>query len=232
MTTRILALCAGLLALGLAGSAQATLLGRLPSSASVTGYLAYYDTTTNLTWLENANVNGAMTWSAANAWAAGLNIDGVTGWALPSVTDTGAPGCDYAYSGTDCGYNVQTTSGSTVYSAMASMYYDTLGSLGYCDTSGNCPQTGYGLANNYVFASIQDGFYWSATEYATNTIGAWAFSFGDGTQGPFLKSDTHYAWAVHAGDVGAGVPEPGTVWLMGVGLVGLLGVRRRRLALR
>lgn len=66
-----------------------------------------------------------MDWSTANAWAAGLNFNGLTGWRLPTVTDTGTPGCNFAYSGTDCGYNVDTATGE-----MASMFYDTLGNLG------------------------------------------------------------------------------------------------------
>ena len=33
---------------------------------------AFYDTTLNVTWLRNANVNGQMTWNDANPWAANL----------------------------------------------------------------------------------------------------------------------------------------------------------------
>lgn len=50
----------------------------------------------------------------------------VSNWRLPFVMDTGGrdpdalgdDGCDHAFSGTDCGYNVKTKSGSTVYSDM------------------------------------------------------------------------------------------------------------------
>src|SRR3972149_4947029 len=77
---------------------------------------AYYDTSLNITWLANANYAGdAMNWASANAWAASLNFNGITGWRLPTVTDTDGPdadalgndGCNYSYAGgTDCGYNV------------------------------------------------------------------------------------------------------------------------------
>jgi len=30
-----------------------------------------------------------MTWDAANIWAANLNVNGVTGWRLPMMLDTG-----------------------------------------------------------------------------------------------------------------------------------------------
>ena len=56
---------------------------------------AYYDTAVNITWLANANAgagstfdnglnptDGRMTWVNANAWAAALNVQGVTGWRL------------------------------------------------------------------------------------------------------------------------------------------------------
>ncbi|MDP2325623.1 MAG: hypothetical protein Q8N51_16575 [Gammaproteobacteria bacterium] len=39
--------------------------------------------------------------------------------------DTGTPGCDFAYTGTDCGYNVDLVAGE-----MARMFYSTLGNTG------------------------------------------------------------------------------------------------------
>jgi hypothetical protein len=50
-------------ALGFSGAAYAALDSRLSG-------LAFYDTDFNVTWLANANANGRMTWSEANAWAA------------------------------------------------------------------------------------------------------------------------------------------------------------------
>lgn len=61
-------------------SANAALVSRL-------GGLAYYDTEADLTWLADANyamtsgydADGLMNWANANAWAAGLDVEGVTG---------------------------------------------------------------------------------------------------------------------------------------------------------
>ena len=50
------------------------------------------------------------------------------------MTDRGVPGCftpDYAYTGTECGFNVDTSTGE-----MAHMHYNTLGNIAAFDTSG------------------------------------------------------------------------------------------------
>ena len=111
-----IALLAGL---SLSSAAQATLVDR--------GGGLIYDTDLNVTWLKNAkaafgstydsadgSTDGAMTWQNAMDWAANLSyydsIRDVTysDWRLPTTIDTGAPGCDYANGGTDCGYNINT----------------------------------------------------------------------------------------------------------------------------
>ncbi|MCP4290145.1 MAG: DUF1566 domain-containing protein [Gammaproteobacteria bacterium] len=73
--------------------------------------------------------------------------------------------------------------------------------------------------------------YWSGTEYAPNTSDAWSFYTSHGLQGLHNKRNEFYAWAVRSGDV-AGVPEPSTILLMGLGLAGLWvakrGTSRRR----
>jgi hypothetical protein len=92
-----------------------------------------YDTSTGLTWTQDADLSGAtFTFGDANAWATGLAITGLTGWSfeLPTVAEftslytqldpygaPGAPGADHKYgvsvsfgSGSDdVALNVQTT---------------------------------------------------------------------------------------------------------------------------
>ncbi|MGA8032699.1 MAG: hypothetical protein WCB48_09915 [Casimicrobiaceae bacterium] len=112
-----------------------------PVAATDASAVFEYDPNLDLTWLRNWDVNGLQDWSTQVAWAAGLTVGTFTGWTLPSITDTGTSGCNFSYNGTDCGFNVQTASGSTVYSAMAYMWYVELGNLAHYDTSG-IAQTG------------------------------------------------------------------------------------------
>lgn len=175
--------------------------------------------------------SGQLTWGGALHWTAAMNTDGGTGylgfndWRLPTMLDTGTSGCNFAFTGADCGYNVQTGSEvTTVYSEMASLWYDTLGNLAYNDTAGN-PQPGWGMSNTGPFSNVQSNFYWSGLEYAPDTSNAWYFNAGVGNQGAYSKGNLFYGWAVRSGDV---VPVPAAVWLFGSGLLGLLGTARRR----
>jgi hypothetical protein len=208
------------------GTWESTLQGR-DLDGNLSTAEAYYDTSLNITWLANANYAGTvMNWTTANTWAANLNpySSNITGWRLPTVTDTGTSGCDLAFTGTDCGWNVNTATGE-----MAHMFYTTLGDKAYYNTAGVGPQAGWGLTNTGPFSNVQSDDYWSATEYAPNTSGAWNFFFNYGLQNYYDKTGSRYAWAVHAGDVGAStVPVPAAAWLFGSGLLALIGMSGKR----
>jgi hypothetical protein len=203
----------------------------------INGIDAFYDTVLKITWLD---VNqGTMDWNTAKTKfngndAGGYTFGGYDDWRLPTIVDTfTAPktsddGCNWSNSGTDCGYNVQTTSGNAVYSEMASLFYNTLGNKGYLSSTG-VNQSDFGLKNTGNFNSVQSDFYWSGTEYAPNPNVAWLFYTGYGFQNADTKYDQFYALAVRPGDVAAAsVPEPETLLLAFTALAGLGFVRRRQ----
>lgn len=238
MRIRTGTLAAGVLAMLLAGTAQAALVSRL-------GGLAVYDTDLDVTWLVNANLaqtntfgvtgilgDGRMTWDKANEWVAAMNTANHLGygdWRLPHVVDTGAPGCDWAYSGTDCGFSMDLST-----SEMAHLYYSELGNAPYFDASGNetgCPgEPNYCLTNTGPFVNLQADYYWSGTVYAPDTDRAWWFHFLTGRQESVYRDWGLYAWAVRSGDSAVAapvVPVPAAAWLLGSAL-GVLGFVRRR----
>ena len=87
---------------------------------------AYYDTELDITWLRDANANGIMNWHSANAWAESLDVHGVKGWRLPAMIEDDALRFDFGYAET----NSRTKVGTTVFSEMANLFYETLGNRG------------------------------------------------------------------------------------------------------
>lgn len=206
------ATCAGIL-IAASGAAQAALIDR--------GGGLIYDTDLNITWLADTNyartsgydADGLMTWSGANTWAENLNyydsVRGVTfsDWRLPSSNE-----CTY--------YNCTG-------SELGHMFYNELGGVAgqYIDAIHN--------ANYWLFTNFPPGFYWTSASYAPIPGRALGFYAGDGGQYAYYKTNLLYAWAVRSGDVAAAastVPVPAAAWLFGSGLLGLVGVSRKRRA--
>ncbi len=214
------------------GTWGATLQGRDLDGNAANGYEAYYDTVLNITWLADANyaktsgydADGKLNWDAAKAWAAGLNINGVTGWRLPNIKPV-AGGFHYVRSddgSTDIGYNITST-----HSELAHLYYVTLGNKGYVDTTGAL-QAGYGLSNTGPFSNVQASAYWSSEYYGPGTYEVWSFLTDRGYQYSSNMYNSYYAWAVRSGDVAAAVPESQSYALALAGLAVAVAVRRRR----
>lgn len=230
----------GLLACGLiSGAAQAALVDR--------GGGLIYDTDLDVTWLQDANyaqtsgynANGLMPWFEATIWAGNLSyFDAVRNvtyddWRLPTTTDIhygnsgyGWWGCDWAYSGTDCGYNVDPAS-----SEMAHLFFTELGNLSVFAPSGatrdGSSGVNWGLVNSGPFINFQFYGYWSGASM-WDPSSAWYFDTIHGYQDEFHANFGMYTLAVRPGDVAA-VPEAETYALMlaGLGLVGWRVQRRR-----
>jgi hypothetical protein len=178
------------------GTWETTLQGRDLDGNTSNGFEAYYDTALNISWLADANYAqtsgfdsvGAMGWSAATAWVAGLNVSGITGWRLPALVDTGSAGCDYGFKGSDCGYNVDTST-----SEFAHLFHETLGNGSYYDTLGNPSLGEFGLVNTGPFSNNQTFDYWIGTPYAADAATAWYFlpAYGAQYYGGFKSEVQH-----------------------------------------
>jgi hypothetical protein len=203
------------LTFGLASVSQAALVQRL-------GGLAYYDDVLDVTWLADGDASGGqITLAAAQSWASGLNVGGVTGWRLPEILPINGSTYNitspYGVDGTfDNGYNI-----TSVNSELAHLFYVTLGNSGLFDTAGSLNSV-YGLDNAGPFTGLQEAAYWSGTQYSGDV---WAFDNSSGRQFTGLGTNQYYAIALIDGDVV--VPVPAAVWLFGSGLLGLVSVARR-----
>jgi hypothetical protein len=98
---------------------------------------------------------------------------------------------------------------------MGSLFYTALGNV-------------KGLATTYLdnkgpFYNIKYDGYWTATQKSSsNTIG---FNIGNGRTEFYNMVTRTYAWAVQSGDVAIKVPEPSTLAIFTLGLMGLLSRR-------
>jgi hypothetical protein len=162
-----------------------------------------YDEDLDITWYDAPPV--LRDWSGSMSWAAGLTVGSTTAgtWYLPATPGT------VSY--------VPTSEGQ-----MGHLYYTELGK-----------PAGGPLGATSFFTNLRPYGYWSGTECAPfGPPPTWAFffNFKDGYQEYAEKYGYLYGLAVHDGNIGPNgpvVPIPGALWLLGSGLVGLAGLRRR-----
>ena len=167
-----------------------------------------YDTDLDITWYDFSNQ--VENWQDQVDWASALivtfNSNPIGGWRLPTTPDV-----------------LSSVGINKTNSEMGHLYYTELGFA--AGSPPHVPTT--------PFQNLPISTTWSGTQVTTNTLNAWNFSFFDGDQDNTSKlSGFAQGLAVQSGDVAGRnpVPEPTTIALLGIGLVGLAGaeVRRRR----
>lgn len=167
-----------------------------------------YDPNLDITWLRDWNVNGLQSWDTQMAWAAGLNIYGVTGWRLPRTLQ-GDISCNFwPTSQAVAGYNCTG-------SEMGYLWYTELNNLAVPWNVEPPPTNNTGPFLNMrppLPVGVPHSIYWSGTEWVPQSpepmAKAWVFFTDHGYQATRTEHETgggpdsaFYAVAVRDGDV-------------------------------
>jgi hypothetical protein len=170
----------GVVLLVVSGAGQAELFDR--------GGGFIYDDILNLTWTQNANINGRAGWDEQLVWADGLSIYDAErshswdDWRLPSVDRDG----DGVILG--CWYETELACRDNELGYMYHHYGVTADAPG-------------------LFTGVQPDFYWSRTPDPRSYI-AWGFNMGTGYRYDGGKRAENFAWAVRDGDVAVPILMP------------------------
>ena len=182
-----------------------------------------YHTEFDVTWLQDANyaktsgydADGLMTWDGANTWVSNLEYEDTVrntiwdDWRLPTALNKdGSFPPTFGTIGVD--------------NELGHLFYVELGNTYYPDT------TPYYTG---LFNRLRLYDYWSSTR-APGSYGPnyqdyfFDFELHYSYLSPYHRDGEGYAFAVRTGDVGP-IPIPSALWLLGSGLIGLAGFRRR-----
>ncbi len=221
MKKTLTALASGLVLMGMTGMVHASLVTigtgmfTYPSGAPVDGvaHNLIWDNDNNgksVVWLDHSflpttraqmmvNIAGAHMDITLN----GYTVDWVDDtWRMPSINGTEA-----------WGYDANTTE-------IGHLFYDELGL-----SSG--PTTVEQLNATNFDHLIPTAYFFSEKVWDSYAYFSWFFAMGNGGQNVCDIDGAQYGLAIREANVSA-VPVPGAVWLLGSGLIGLLGIRRPR----
>ncbi len=192
------------------------------------GYGLIYDAGLNITWLQDANYAATSGYTPlfnpnnpgallrnqqADPWVDSLVYAGYDDWRLPTTLQPDDPSCSEHDVLWSHGFNCTG-------SEMGHLYYTELGNL-----------AGGPLTNTGPFTNMQDGlYYWFGNDFPSDgdDLG-YSFDFHSGLQDYLNESGLpKYVWPVRDGDVRS-VHEPASIWLIGVGLVGVMLARLTQL---
>jgi hypothetical protein len=168
---------------------------------------------------DNPSLPGRMTYTNATEWVLNLEYyDSVrnvvwTEWRLPQINPDGLSSACLSEPGPEgCVIDQGPDTGE-----LAHMFYATLG-----NTSDS------GLANIGPFINFIEADYFYEDLFLPSPGSMWDFGMSVGVQGASaIDTGVQVAWAVMDGDV-AVIPVPAAVWLFGSGLIGLIGIARRK----
>ena len=201
----IVATCASLAVISF--SADAAFVGRLATTPGGTDYQAYYDTESDLTWYLTGGFGSR---SYVNTWANNLVVEGIDNWSLP----TGDVACGFDDPCLDTQYgSLFTALGGTVGTPLADQHNDFYGKFTTWWTLNGGLGTG--------------GYYTNSWHYHYPGTYAVMYNFNEPSQGFTAPGNNMVGLAVYQGDVSP-VPLPATIWLFGSGILGLIGVARRK----
>ncbi|MCP3874325.1 MAG: hypothetical protein GY699_14370 [Desulfobacteraceae bacterium] len=194
--------------LGIAGVSQAALSIIGTATCSGNSFNLIYDSDGPLgpiTWLDYTN-HTIVNWITMNYWAASLNTPEVIQYNLnPGVTMNW--GGDWRLPD-QIGYGGYVTT-----SEMGRLYFTELG-----NPAGG-PMTNYG-----PFSNLTNSYYWGNSRPTHSEGNGWATRMDTGHTDAYEDHNYMIGLAVRPGQL---VPVPGAFWLLGSGLIGFLGFRRR-----